>query len=86
MDGRVNWQEFDKLIVINRLRELVGKWWNVQMHFTDEKGFEGVPSGKFFSPLNSISQAIAKDDKGFAMAMRDVKRTTMKQQHPIRSR
>ena len=78
MDGRVNWQEFDKLIVINRLRELVGKWWNVQMHFTDEKGFlKGVPSGKFFSPLNSISQAIAKDDKGFAMAMRDVKRTTI---------
>ena len=78
MSQNVNWQEFDKLIVINRLRELVGKWWNVQMHFTDEKGFlRGVPSGKFFSPLNPISQAIAKDDKGFAMSMKDVKKTTV---------
>lgn len=78
MSQRVNWQEFDKLIVINRLRELVGKWWNVQMHFTDEKGFlRGVPSGKFFNPRNPISKAIAKDDKGFAMAMKDVKKTTV---------
>lgn len=78
MAQKVNWQEFDKLIVINRLRELVGKWWNVQMHFTDEKGFlRGVPSGKFFNPRNAISKAIAKDDKGFAMAMKDVKKTTI---------
>ena len=42
------------------------------MHFTDEKGFlRGVPSGKFFNPRNAISKAIAKDDKGFAMAMKD---------------
>lgn len=78
MAQQVNWQEFDKLIVINRLRELVGKWWNVQMHFTDEKGFlKGVPSGKFFSPLNKISKTIVKDDKGFALAMKDVKKTTI---------
>jgi hypothetical protein len=44
MAQSVKWEEFDKLLVIKRLRELVGKWWKVQMHFTDEKGLlRGVP-------------------------------------------
>ena len=78
MDQVVNWQDFDKLILIRKLRDLVGQWWNVQMHFTDEKGFlRGVPSGKFFSPLNPISEAIVKDPDGFASTMEDVKQTTI---------
>ena len=78
MTETVNWQDFDKLILIKKLRHLVGEWWNVQMHFTDEKGFlRGVPSGKFFSPLNPISEAIVKDARGFQMTMDDVKKTTI---------
>ena len=74
----VNWQDFDKLIMIRKLRDLVGEWWNVQMHFTDEKGLlRGVPSGKFFSPLNPISEAIVKDPKGFNWTMEEVKKTTI---------
>lgn len=78
MSTQVNWQDFDKLILIRKLRDLVGDWWNVQMHFTDEKGLlRGVPSGKFFSPLNPISEAIVKDAGGFVRTMEDVKKTTI---------
>lgn len=78
MSTLVNWQDFDKLILIRKLRDLVGDWWNVQMHFTDEQGLlRGVPSGKFFSPLNPISAAIVKDADGFIRTMEDVKKTTI---------
>ncbi|MCY4380244.1 MAG: sigma 54-interacting transcriptional regulator [Proteobacteria bacterium] len=74
----VNWQNFDKLIMIKKLRKLVGEWWDIQMHFTDEKGYlRGVPSGQFFSPLNPISKAIVGDPTGFKLTMQDVKKTTI---------
>ncbi|MGE0171240.1 MAG: sigma 54-interacting transcriptional regulator [Oligoflexales bacterium] len=63
----VRWEDFDKIHVIKRLKDLVGKWWKVQINFTDKKGFlRGVPEGKFFNPINPICQAITADDKGFA--------------------
>ncbi|TWW10350.1 hypothetical protein E3A20_06870 [Planctomyces bekefii] len=66
MSDKVRWSEFDKLHVIRRLRELVGKWWKIQINFTDTKGLlRGVPEGKFFNPLNPICQAVTSDAKGF---------------------
>ncbi|MFK7826533.1 MAG: sigma 54-interacting transcriptional regulator [Oligoflexales bacterium] len=78
MANQVNWQDFDKLHVIRRLRQLVGKWWKVQLNFTDEKGFvRGVPEGKFFNPINPICKVITGDDKGFKGCMSTVKQTTI---------
>lgn len=78
MSQSIRWQEFEKLHVIRKLRALVGQWWKLQMHFTDHKGLlKGVPSGKFFNPLNPISQAIVEDDRGFSHTMQDVKKTTL---------
>ena len=66
MTDKVRWSEFDKLHVIRRLRELVGKWWKIQINFTDTKGLlRGVPDGKFFNPLNPICKAVISDAKGF---------------------
>lgn len=74
----VNWHEFDNLHVIKRLRELIKSFWNVQVHFTDEKGLlRGVQDGKFFSPLNPISSVITGDDRGFAATMKTVKQTSI---------
>ena len=53
MSEPVKWDEFEKLHVIRSLRELVGRWWKIQLNFTDTKGFlRGVPEGRFFNPLN----------------------------------
>lgn len=78
MSDKVRWSEFDKLHVIRRLRELVGKWWKIQINFTDTKGLlRGVPDGKFFNPLNSICQAVTSDPKGFEACRGTARQTTV---------
>ena len=65
-EDQVRWEDFDKLHVIRRLREIVGRWWQVQLNFTDQKGLlRGVPEGKFFNPLNPVCKAIISNAKGF---------------------
>ena len=62
----VRWDEFDKIHVIRKLREIVGRWWKIQLNFTDQKGLlRGVPEGKFFNPLNQVCKAITENGKGF---------------------
>lgn len=77
-NDQIRWEDFDKLHVVKRLREVIGKWWHIQINFTDAKGFlRGVPDGKFFNPLNPISQAITADDKGFADCVQEARKTTV---------
>jgi two-component system response regulator HupR/HoxA len=65
-EQHVRWEEFDKIHVIRKLREIVGKWWKIQLNFTDQKGLlRGVPEGKFFNPLNPVCKAITENGKGF---------------------
>ena len=78
MSDKVRWSEFDKLHVIRRLRELVGKWWKIQINFTDTKGLlRGVPDGKFFNPLNAICQAVTSDARGFEACRGTARQTTV---------
>ena len=74
----VRWEEFDKMHVIRRLKEVIAKMWNVQINFTDKKGFlRGVPEGKFFNPLNPICKAIVADDNGFSKRVNTARQTTV---------
>ncbi|MDE3269635.1 MAG: sigma 54-interacting transcriptional regulator [Pseudomonadota bacterium] len=74
----VRWQDFDKILVINRLKDLVSRWWKIQINFTDARGFiRGVPEGKFFHPSNSICKAIVKCDKGFDGCRSTARQTTI---------
>lgn len=78
MSDSVLWSDFDKLHVIRRLREIIGKWWNIQINFTDTKGLlRGVPEGKFFNPLNPICQAVTDDAKGFEACRGTARQTTV---------
>lgn len=74
----VKWGEFDKLHVIRSLRELVGRWWNIQLNFTDTRGFlRGVPEGRFFNPLNGVCQAVTCENKGFQSCLGTARKTTV---------
>lgn len=76
------WDEFEKLLVVRRLKELVGRWWNIQINFTDSKGLlRGVPDGQFFNPLNKICQAFTADDKGFSGCRGTASKTTVETTH-----
>ena len=74
----VRWEDFDKMHVIRRLKEIIAKWWNVQINFTDKKGFlRGVPEGRFFNPLNPICKAIVADKRGFETRVDTARKTTV---------
>ena len=78
MSKSVRWEEFDKILVIQRLRDLVSRWWNIQINFTDDKGLiRGVPEGKFFNPTNMICKAITQNDKGFQGCRGTAQQTTV---------
>ena len=34
----INWDEFEHIHVIKRLRHILASWWNVDVVFTDERG------------------------------------------------
>ncbi len=75
---KVRWDEFDKMHVVKKLREIIGSWWQVQINFTDKKGFlRGVPEGKFFNPINPICKTIVADDKGFTKRIATARQTTV---------
>lgn len=62
----VDYEEFEQLHVVRRLKQIVGSWWCVQINFTDERGYlRGVPAGKFFNPQNPVSAALAANDATF---------------------
>jgi two-component system, NtrC family, response regulator HupR/HoxA len=72
------WQDFDKLIVVKRLKDIIGRWFRVQMNFTDAKGYlRGVPSGKFFNPLNPVSLSITNDERGFKECVAEARHITV---------
>lgn len=77
-ENDVRWEEFDKMHVIRRMKGIIGKWWNVQINFTDKKGFlQGVPEGKFFNPLNPVCRAIVADTNGFNRRVNTARKTTV---------
>ncbi len=76
--GKISWEDFDKLLVIRRLKDIVGRWWNIQINFTDAKGLlRGVPDGKFFNPLNPICQAVTENNRGFSACKGTASQTTI---------
>lgn len=67
--------DFDKLHVVRRLREVIGHWWKIQLNFTDEKGYlRGVPKGKFFNPVNPVSQRITENNETFKECLANVRK------------
>jgi len=72
----IRWKEFERLVLVRRLRQAIGKWWGVQINFTDDKGYlRGVPSGRFFSPITSACKYITRSDNGFQGCMKAVRNT-----------
>ncbi|MGZ5279990.1 MAG: sigma 54-interacting transcriptional regulator, partial [Pseudobdellovibrionaceae bacterium] len=66
----INWDEFEHIHVIKRLRHILSSWWNVDVIFTDErgqlKGFEGAktvyanPSVGYLLSKETTQQGIAE--------------------------
>jgi transcriptional regulator with PAS, ATPase and Fis domain len=73
----VDYEQFEQLHVVRRLKQIIGNWWRVQVNFTDEKGYlRGVPAGKFFTPQNPVSEALVADDTTFKDSLNFARLTT----------
>lgn len=75
-------ESFDKLHVVKKMQNVVGKWWNIQLNFTDPRGFlQGVPEGKFFNPLNEALKQIVEDSEGFKRCVKTAREATVDAMH-----
>ncbi len=73
-----NFDHFENLNIVKRLRQIIGSWWNIQLNFTDEKGnLRGVPQGKFFNPKNPICKLITENNEAFKNCANVAKVTTI---------
>lgn len=65
-ETKIPWEDFDKLKIVKKLRQLVEETWQVQLNFVDTKGYvRGVPPGKFFNPIHKICKKLSESEKGF---------------------
>lgn len=73
-----NYEHFENLNIIKKLRIIIGSWWNIQLNFTDQKGFlRGVPQGKFFNPKNPICKLITENNETFRQCVAVARQTTI---------
>ncbi|PIS11232.1 MAG: nitrogen fixation protein NifA [Bdellovibrio sp. CG10_big_fil_rev_8_21_14_0_10_47_8] len=58
----INWDEFEHIHVIKRLRHILSSWWNVDVVFTDERGMiRGLDQGKAAWANPSIGYLVGKE-------------------------
>ncbi len=73
-----NFDHFENLNIVKRLKQIIGSWWNIQLNFTDEKGFlRGVPQGRFFNPKNPICKLITENNESFKDCVNVARVTTI---------
>ncbi|MGY3803563.1 sigma 54-interacting transcriptional regulator [Pigmentibacter ruber] len=74
----LNFEHFENLNIVNKLRQIIGNWWNIQLNFTDEKGYlRGVPQGRFFNPKNPICKFITENNETFKDCVKVARVTTI---------
>lgn len=65
----INWDEFEHIHVIKRLRHILSSWWNVDVIFTDERGFiKGLDSQKATWANPAIGALVSKESTQHSIA------------------
>lgn len=65
----INWDEFEHIHVIRKLKHIVGSWWNADILFTDDRGklkLSGIDKQKYFNP--STVHLLSKDSAADSLA------------------
>ncbi len=58
----INWDEFEHIHVIKKLRHILSSWWNVDVIFTDERGLvKGFDAAKTIFANPSVGHLVQKD-------------------------
>ena len=58
----INWDEFEHIHVIKKLKQILGAWWNIDLVFTDERGhLKGFDRTKTALSSPGVTAYLAKD-------------------------
>ncbi len=58
----INWDEFEHIHVIKKLKQILGSWWNIDVVFTDERGMlKGFDSSKNQFSIPAIAHLMNKE-------------------------
>ena len=58
----INWDEFDHIHVIKKLKQILGAWWNIDVIFTDERGhLRGYDRNKAENFNPAVTSYLGKD-------------------------
>lgn len=58
----INWDEFEHIHVIKKLKQILGSWWNIDVVFTDERGLlKGFDNEKITFSNPAVSHLINKE-------------------------
>lgn len=62
----INWDEFEHIHVIRKLKEVLAKWWNVDIYFSDDRGnLKLIEKGKKKEYSNPVMNLILQRDNGY---------------------
>jgi transcriptional regulator with PAS, ATPase and Fis domain len=78
----INWDEFEHIHVIKKLKQILQSWWNVDIIFTDERGFARGPDLKAAAQTNpAVKMFLSKESSVenlseiVAKSMEDIRQT-----------
>ncbi|MEZ4752030.1 MAG: sigma 54-interacting transcriptional regulator [Bdellovibrionota bacterium] len=62
----INWDEFEHIHVIRKLKQIIGRWWNVDVFFADDRGnLKVIQKGVQADLKNSVCGLILQRDEGY---------------------
>src|SRR3989344_2283602 len=61
-----DWDEFEHLHVVRKLKEILSQWWNVEIFFADDRGFlRNLEKGEEKTFKNAVLNLVLNTEKGF---------------------
>lgn len=62
----INWDEFEHIHVIRKLREIIAKWWTVDVFFADDRGnLKIIEKGQKKEYSNTVCNLLLQRDEGY---------------------
>ena len=60
------WDEFEHLHVVRKLKEILNQWWNVEVFFADDRGFlRTIEKGQEKTFQNAVLNLVINTERGF---------------------
>ncbi len=74
----INWDEFEHIHVIRKLKEVIARWWHIDVFFADDRGnLKLIEKGKKKDFHNPVVSLLMQRDEGFESIAEFVRNTAM---------